>query len=583
MNKQKSILSLEATKYIYHQEDIVYSPFVFNLRRIEEANFEPGTKREWKIDPSQFMFMFIENGQLEVNNGTESVILSENEGVLYQEKNDIEWSNNSKETIKFNYIVLKGGNVSSLFNQKSKESFFKFKMNQELEKSFFDIISETKKIEVDQKVLSLSIYKLLIELNGVTNYEKHKFTQPAIDYVAEYYQNSELSVNDLANSVHVSYHYFIHLFKQENFISPQKYIKKYRLDKGLALLKESNQSIEDIAYTVGFKYKKAFIKACKEETGLLPLAYRKENKETLLKATQRKKVIFTNVGNIGDPFIILYENKYYMFSTDRNGGNCNIYVSEDLKTFRFVDTALNKNKTFGVADFWAPEVINYNNAFYLFYSARDKNGIFHINVAKSNTITGKYADIKKDEPLINLSQSTIDAHPFIDNDGTPYLFYSLDCSANSSSKITSKIYAIQLNKSFTQTIGEPHLIIGPSEKWEMLPSNGYYRSDAPFVFYKDGYYHLTYSCNFFADVNYCVGYAKSKKLFGPYKKRKEGPILNNSNGIFGPGHCSFFYDKKNVFRCVFHIRTSEAKNSANRRACIATAYISNNELIIDYK
>ena len=101
--------------------------------------------------------------------------------------------------------------------------------------------------------------------------------------------------------------------------------------------------------------------------------------------------------------------------------------------------------------------------------------------------------------------------------------------------------------------------------------------------YKDGTYFLTYSANNHRDINYCGGLAKSKNILGPYVKNKE-PIAKRIEGVISsPGHFSYFYDLKGDFKCVYHILSNIKQNTSDRRACISSVYIENNELIIDYK
>ena len=586
MSENKIYALFSNIKYIYHQEDIVYSPFLYDIRRILIGEMKPNEVVYFEKNFSQYIFVNVRRGAIEIKEKNCKTIVRANNGYFYQQNGDTEWRCISEENAECYYVAIKGNNVSLIYSEYRKKENGVMEVNSRLAETLENILLETKKTQVNKQQISVYIYSLLLQLVKTEGSKKERITAKSIEYIEKNYQNDELSIEDLARNLNISYYYFCHLFKQENLISPQKYLLKYRLNKALELLKESDLSIEDVSINAGFKNKKALVKACKEETGLLPFKYRKVNKTTPLKAKQTKKILFTNVSNIGDPFIIVENKKYYMFTTTRNGANFNCYVSEDMKYYDFVGEVLNKNKTFGKTDFWAPEVIKYNGEFCLFYSARTESGIFHINVAKSKTLEEPFEDWCTDGPLLNLDKSTIDAHPFIDDDGRIYLFFSMDCSTNIiDGKHVSEIYAVELNKELHGIIGEIIKVSSPTEEWEKLSSNDYYWNEGPSIVHLNGIYYLTYSANYFGDRNYCVGVATSKSVLGPYEKKKDGPILKKiDNVISGPGHCSFFYDNKNNFKCVYHIHSNQVQNSADRRACISSAFIdSNNELVIDYK
>lgn len=573
------------TKNIYSQEDIVYSPFLYGVKRIGTFDIKPGEEYRLISYPSHYFIVFVNKGTLKFRQDDFEVTLEEGEILFRDGELSTHWTCATDESASCCYFLIKGINISHFYSEYERNNILKLDLTDEMHNIINQILIEAKKPKVNIKTLSVNIYSLLLEIINPFEIDKKKITQKAIEFIEKEYQNDQLSIQDLANSLHISYHYFCHIFKQENLVSPQRFIAKYRLNKALQLLKNSNLSIEDIYLNVGFKNKQAFIKECKEETGLLPFEYRNANRPASLGARQTKKIIFTNVSNIGDPFMIVEGKKYYMFATMRNGGNFGVYVSEDMKYYKYLGTALDKSKSFGNIDFWSPEVIKYNDVFYLFYSARDKNGVIHINVAKSSSIAGPYADISIDKPLLNLDTDTLEAHPFIDKDGKIYLFFVLGCATNIvEGKHMSEICVVELKKNFSGTIGDIHKLIRPTEKWEMLSNDKYYRNDAPGVFYHDGTYFLTYSANNFRDVNYCSGVAKSNSVLGPYIKEKSGPIVKRIEGVISsPGHFSFFYDLKGNLKCVYHILTKIKQATSDRRACISSVYIEGNKIIIDYK
>jgi hypothetical protein len=68
---------------------------------------------------------------------------------------------------------------------------------------------------------------------------------------------------------------------------------------------------------------------------------------------------------------------------------------------------------------WAPDAAYRNGTYYLYFPARDKQGIFRIGVATSSTPAGPF----KAEPEPIAGSYSIDPAAFIDEDGQAYLYF----------------------------------------------------------------------------------------------------------------------------------------------------------------
>lgn len=68
---------------------------------------------------------------------------------------------------------------------------------------------------------------------------------------------------------------------------------------------------------------------------------------------------------------------------------------------------------------WAPDAATKNGKYYLFFPARDKEGIFRIGVAVSSTPEGPF----KAEPDYIKGSYSIDPASFVDDDGEAYLYF----------------------------------------------------------------------------------------------------------------------------------------------------------------
>jgi len=87
-----------------------------------------------------------------------------------------------------------------------------------------------------------------------------------------------------------------------------------------------------------------------------------------------------------------------------------------------------------VGDFWAPEMARIGNEYWLAYTAREQSGALAIGIARSQSPFGPWTD--NGGPMVTggkmltpggpASGGVIDSHIFVDEDGSPYLFWKND-------------------------------------------------------------------------------------------------------------------------------------------------------------
>lgn len=93
-----------------------------------------------------------------------------------------------------------------------------------------------------------------------------------VDYI-ETYLNCDLSLQELAQLVQLSPHYFSQLFKQSTGLSPHQYILRCRIDRGKELLLKGGVSIAQVAKIVGFTDQSHFHRHFKRLEGITPKAF----------------------------------------------------------------------------------------------------------------------------------------------------------------------------------------------------------------------------------------------------------------------------------------------------------------------
>ncbi len=98
--------------------------------------------------------------------------------------------------------------------------------------------------------------------------------QRALRLLKEQATMRDLSLTYTAERLNVSPAYLSSVFKREVGMSLTRYITQLRIDYAQKLLRETTQTVEQIAQTVGFEGKRYFGTLFKRETGMTPQAYR---------------------------------------------------------------------------------------------------------------------------------------------------------------------------------------------------------------------------------------------------------------------------------------------------------------------
>ncbi len=108
-------------------------------------------------------------------------------------------------------------------------------------------------------------------------YDRHRDSiNLAVQYINENYMK-DLNVEDVAKKFLLSSSYFSYLFKSITSKTFTEYLVGLRISKALELLKNTNDKVVDICYSVGFNNINHFNRMFKQNIGMSPLAYRKSN------------------------------------------------------------------------------------------------------------------------------------------------------------------------------------------------------------------------------------------------------------------------------------------------------------------
>lgn len=93
------------------------------------------------------------------------------------------------------------------------------------------------------------------------------------EYVNKHYAN-EISLSEMANTLHLNYSYLSSYFKQRTQENLTTYISRVRIDKAKELLLDPNLSVSEISRLTGFSEHNYFSKVFKKMTGKTPVEFR---------------------------------------------------------------------------------------------------------------------------------------------------------------------------------------------------------------------------------------------------------------------------------------------------------------------
>lgn len=286
-----------------------------------------------------------------------------------------------------------------------------------------------------------------------------------------------------------------------------------------------------------------------------------------------------SLSGIGDPCILKVGDTYYCYATGGgvDKGFC-VWKTKDLGKWSSAEKIHCFTGTgWATANYWAPEVHVYQDQYVLVYSAQyGEKYDLRLGIAFADSPEGPFVD-PLGKPWLDTDYCAIDSHLFVDDDGTPYLFYVRDNFDNPiGDHLVSQTHGVQLTPDLLSAVGEPVLLTTPENDWE-LKSGRYIWNEGVYVLKNGGRYYLYFSANYTSTHDYCVGVAEADFPLGPYTKPEANPLLapmtlygRNDVIASGPGHNAFFTVGEELFTS-YHVNTSNEDPTMNRTLCVDRA------------
>lgn len=110
-------------------------------------------------------------------------------------------------------------------------------------------------------------------------------TDDLIQKAQQYIENNvteKISVDELSKSLAISRRNFIRRFKKATFNTPLEYIQRVKIEVAKNALESSQQTINEVMFSIGYSDVKAFRALFKRYTGLTPIAYKNKYNRALV-------------------------------------------------------------------------------------------------------------------------------------------------------------------------------------------------------------------------------------------------------------------------------------------------------------
>lgn len=266
-------------------------------------------------------------------------------------------------------------------------------------------------------------------------------------------------------------------------------------------------------------------------------------------------------GWYADPEARIFDARYWIYPTYSDIYEKQIFFdafhSDNLIEWTKVERILDlSGVSWANKAVWAPSPIEKDGKYYLYFAANDiqsNEELGGIGVAVAERPEGPFID-PLGHPLIDqfvFGAQPIDPHIFLDDDGTPYLYYGGWGHCN---VVKLKPDMISLDSFEDGTIYK-----------EVTPS-GYV--EGPCMLKRDGKYYFMWSEGGWGGPHYSVAYAIAESPLGPFE-RVEKILFEDPAVATGAGHHGFLHvPGTDEWYIVYHRRPLEETAANHRIVCI---------------
>ncbi len=181
--------------------------------------------------------------------------------------------------LEFLYLHFDGSNSHEICRHILEQNGFLIRhtYNQQIGRELNDMIEIYKNGGYESAFQSsMRIYRLFEYLlaSGQQVKQGNEIVKQATHYINDHLTEN-LTLEEIAASVHLSPYYFAHYFKETTGFSPWEYVINTRLNRAKAALQSTTKSVEEIAWEVGYTSSRSLINMFTKKMGVSPAKWRK--------------------------------------------------------------------------------------------------------------------------------------------------------------------------------------------------------------------------------------------------------------------------------------------------------------------
>ena len=239
----------------------------------------------WQKGRRDYQILYVANGKTHFWFDGKEEIVSAGHMVLYKPEEIQKYVYYLEDNPEVFWIHFTGSDVKNILAYHGislDEHVFYCGVLPDYKALFRKIIQELQLCHYGYEDYIASLFNDILLLVDRQQHEQKKATgnvQEQIERAAAYFNenyNTKISIDDYAESLHISTNWFIHNFKQYAGMSPAQYILSLRMVNAQSLLERTTYNIKEISEIVGYENPLYFSRVFKKEIGKSPAQYRKE-------------------------------------------------------------------------------------------------------------------------------------------------------------------------------------------------------------------------------------------------------------------------------------------------------------------
>ena len=239
----------------------------------------------WQKGRRDYQILYVANGKTHFWFDGKEKIVSAGHMVLYKPEEIQKYVYYLEDNPEVFWIHFTGSDVKNILAYHGislDEHVFYCGVLPDYKALFRKIIQELQLCRYGYEDYIASLFNDILLLVDRQQHEQKKATgnvQEQIERAAAYFNenyNTKISIDDYAESLHISTNWFIHNFKQYAGMSPAQYILSLRMVNAQSLLERTTYNIKEISEIVGYENPLYFSRVFKREIGKSPAQYRKE-------------------------------------------------------------------------------------------------------------------------------------------------------------------------------------------------------------------------------------------------------------------------------------------------------------------